>query len=403
MKLAAGPLREPEFRLLFAARTVSMSGSAMAPVALAFAVLDTLHGSATDVGYVLVARQAPVIVLLLVGGVWADRVPRHRVMVGSNLVSGSAQAGLAALLLTQHAQLWNLIVLSGVNAGANAFFFPASTGIVPQTVHETLLQTANSMLRLSLNGANIAGAALGGIVVSAVGPGWAIAFDAASFLAAAAITARMRIPALLREAGSTMLHELRVGWHDFWSRTWLWSIVLQFSLLIAAEGAALDVLGPKVSKTHFGGAGAYGAILAATVAGSVVTGVLLLRWRPRRTLLTATFAIMPLALPMLAFARPEPPAVVAVASFVAGAGLGIFGVLWDTTMQQEIPQDRLSRLSAYDALGSICLSPLGMAAAGPLAAAVGFRDAFLICAAVVVGATLPVFGVRDVRTMTRRV
>ncbi|HEV2590394.1 MAG TPA: MFS transporter, partial [Gaiellaceae bacterium] len=145
------PLRAREFRLLFAARTISMLGTAMAPVALAFAVLNTLHGSTTDVGIVLLVRTVPVIALLLIGGVWADRLPRHQVMVGANVLSGLAQAATAALLLTGAASLWLIAVLGALNGASNAFFFPASSGIVPQTVHVSLLQRANSTLRLSLN------------------------------------------------------------------------------------------------------------------------------------------------------------------------------------------------------------------------------------------------------------
>lgn len=402
MTFVPGPLRAREFRLLFAARTVSMAGSAMAPVALAFAVLTTLHGSATAVGVVLVVRQVPVIALILVGGVWSDRLPRHRVMVGSNLLSGLAQAATAALLLTGSAHLWSLAVLAAMNGASNAFFYPASTGIVPQTVHESMLQDANSTLRLSLNATQIAGAALGGILVAAAGPGWAIALDAASFLAAAVFTARMRVRAHGRAEGSTMLAELREGWTDFWNRTWLWAIVVQFSFVLAVETGGLDVLGAKVSKIHYGGAGWFGGILAATVAGNLAGGALMLRWRPRRMLRVASFGVFPLALPMIAFARPEAAIVVAVAGFVSGAGLGVFGVLWDTTMQQEIPHERLSRMASYDALGSLALTPVGLAAAGPVAAAVGMRTAFLGGAAVVIVATLAVFASRDVRQLSRR-
>lgn len=397
-----GPLRAREFRLLFAARSISMLGTAMAPVALAFAVLNTLHGSTTDVGIVLLVRVLPVIALLLIGGVWSDRLPRHHVMVGSNLVSGIAQAATAAVLLTGTASLWLIAVLGMLNGGSNAFFFPASSGIVPQTVHETMLQRANSTLRLSLNGTQIAGAALGGLVVAAAGPGWAIGADAATFFAAALLTARMRVRPAAREQVSSMVADLREGWRDFWSRTWLWVIVLQFSFVLAVETGATDVLGPKIAKTHYGGAGWFGVILAAAVAGNLVSGVAMLRWHPRRMLRTASFGVFGLALPMLAFARPEPAIVVTLASFASGLGLGVFGVLWDTTMQQEIPQARLSRLSAYDAFGSIFLTPVGLGLAGPIGALVGFRATLLGGAAVVVIATLAVFLSRDVRQLSRK-
>jgi MFS family permease len=398
----AGPLREREFRLLFSGRTISMAGSAMAPVALAFAVLD-LTGSTTDLGLVLAARQIPTVIFILLGGVWSDRLPRHQVMVASNVLSGASQAVAAALLVSGHARIWHLALLAAVNGSSSAFFFPASTGIVPQTVPQPMLQQANATLRLSLNATNITGAALGGILVAASSPGWAIAIDAASYAGAALCIGAMSLPAGLRIEGSTVLHELHDGWKDFWSRTWLWAIVLQFAVVNAVETGALDVLGPSVAKRHLGGAGAWGAVLAATSFGLVLTGVVMLRWRPRRILRTATFGIFPMVLPLLALAQPAPLLVVIGCGFLAGAGVEIFGVLWDTAMQQEIPGEKLSRLSSYDALGSLVLMPVGLAVAGPVGAAIGFRPAFLGSAVLIVAATALVLLSRDVRTLERRV
>jgi len=396
-----GPLRERQFRLLFAGRTISMAGSAMAPVALAFAVLD-LTGSTSDLGLVLAARQIPTVIFILFGGVWADRLPRHHVMVASNLLSGASQAAAAALLLAGHAQIWQLAVLAAVNGSSSAFFFPASTGVIPQTVPATLLQQANATLRLALNATNITGAALGGILVAATSPGWAIAIDAASYGLAALAIGAMHLPPGLRIEGSTVLHELRDGWHDFWSRTWLWAIVLQFAVVNAVETGALDVLGPAVAKKQLGGAGAWGAVLAAVSLGLVVTGTVMLRWRPRRILLMATFGIFPMILPLVALAWPGPLVLVIVCGFLAGAGIEVFGVLWDTAMQQEIPGEKLSRLSSYDALGSFVLMPVGLAVAGPLGAAIGLRTTFIGSSVLIVAATALVLLSRDVRTLERR-
>ena len=396
-----GPLRERQFRLLFAGRTISMAGSAMAPVALAFAVLD-LTGSTSDLGLVLAARQIPTVIFILFGGVWADRLPRHHVMVASNLLSGASQAAAAALLLAGHAQIWQLAALAALNGSSSAFFFPASTGVIPQTVPATLLQQANATLRLALNATNITGAALGGILVAATSPGWAIAIDAASYGLAALAIGAMHLPPGLRIEGSTVLHELRDGWHDFWSRTWLWAIVLQFAVVNAVETGALDVLGPAVAKKQLGGAGAWGAVLAAVSLGLVVTGTVMLRWRPRRILLMATFGIFPMILPLVALAWPGPLVLVIVCGFLAGAGIEVFGVLWDTAMQQEIPGEKLSRLSSYDALGSFVLMPVGLAVAGPLGAAIGLRTTFIGSSVLIVAATALVLLSRDVRTLERR-
>jgi len=395
-----GPLREREFRLLFAGRTISMAGSAMAPIALAFAVLD-LTGSKSDLGIVLAARQVPQVVFLLFGGVWADRLPRHRIMVGSNLVSGASQGAVAALLLTHHATIGLLAVFAAVNGCSTAFFFPASNGIVPQTVPEPILQQANATLRLALNATQIGGAALGGILVAAAGPGWGIAGDAVSFVLAAATLQAMRVRPPERTGATSLVHELHEGWRDFWSRSWLWAIVIQFGLALPAYTGALLVLGPAVAKARLGGASAWAAVLVAMQAGLILSGLVLLRWRPRRLLRTATFAVFSFALPLVALAGPAPLAVIIVAAFAAGAGSEIFGVLWDTTYQQEIPRELLSRVSAYDAFGSWVLLPLGYAVVGPVASAIGTGATFLGCAALVVIVTALVLAVPAVRSLER--
>jgi MFS family permease len=373
----------------------------MAPVALAFAVLD-LTGSTSDLGIVLAARQVPVLLLLLFGGVWADRLPRHRVMVASNLLSGTSQATAAVLLLSGHARIWHLAALAAVNGASSAFFFPASTGVIPQTVPIPILQQANATLRLALNATNITGAALGGLLVAATSPGTAILIDAASYVLAAACIGWMRLPAGLRMEGSTVLHELRQGWRDFWSRPWLWAIVIQFGVVNAAESGAANVLGPAVAKEHLGGPAAWGAVLTAESVGLVLCGLVMLRWRPRRILRVATYSVFSIALVLLALAGPAPLPVVIAASFLTGFGIEIFGVLWDTAMQQEIPQEKLSRLYSYDALGSWVLMPIGMIVAGPLGDAIGERATFLGAAVLVVVSTAAVLLSRDVRTLERR-
>jgi MFS family permease len=395
-------LRARDFRLLFTGQAVSMFGNAMAPVALAFAILNTLHGHATDVGLVLTARQIPVIVLLLIGGVWGDRLPRHHVMVVSNSVASLSQAGAAALLLAGKAQLWQLAALAAVNGASSAFFLPASSGVIPLVVEAPLLQQANALIRLAVNATNIVGAAIGGLLVAATNPGTAIAIDAASYAFAVLMFARMRLPTGLRIAGSSTVHELREGWHDFWSRTWLWAIVLQFSIVLAALTGATLVLGPVVAKAHLGGAAAWGAVLTAQSVGLVLSGALLLRWRPRRMLLVATLAMIPTGLLSFSLARPEPLVVVIVAAFVGGFCLEIFGVMWITTMQQEIPPHMLSRLTSYDALGSWALIPLGLLAAGPVAAAIGNPATFIGAGCIDVAAAIAVLFVRDVRQLSRK-
>lgn len=400
-KFRAGPLGERPFRLLFLGRTTSFIGSAFANVALAFAVLE-LTGSKADLGYVLAARALPQVVFLLVGGIWADRLPRHRVMVGSNVVSGLSQAAIATLLLLGHAHIWQLMALGAVNGLSSAFFFPAAVGIVPQTVSRSMLQSANALLRLGTNASFIGGAALGGLIVAATSPGVGLACDAASFLLAALFVGLIRLPPGLRMEGSNFFAELAEGWREFSSRPWLWAIVAQFGFVNAIEQGSQSVLGPVISKEYFGGAAAWGLILTMQSLGLLAGGLILLRFRPRRILRVATFGVL-LTIPfLLALAVPLPLVGVVAAAGLAGLGIEIFGILWDTAMQQEIPQQKLSRVSSYDALGSFVLIPLGLAAAGPVAEAIGTRPTILGAATISLVATLAVLFVRDVRTISRR-
>jgi MFS family permease len=399
-RLDLGPLRERSFRLLFFGRTTSFAGNAFANIAIAFAVLD-LTGSKSDLGFVLAARTLPQVLFLLVGGIWADRLPRHRVMVFSNVVSGLSQGAIAVLLLTGEAEVWHLLALAAVNGLSTAFFFPAATGIVPQTVPQRMLQPANAILRLGQNASWIAGAALGGLVVAATSPGVGIAVDAASFLVAAVLLAMIRLPATLRMEASNFLADLTEGWREFSSRTWLWVIVLQFGFVNAMILGVEGVLGPAVAQEHLGGAAAWGLILTAQSLGLVLGGLLLLRFRPRRLLLTGTLGFL-LTIPFpLGLAGPLPVAALILLAAIAGIGLETFGILWDTTMQQEIPQEKLSRVYSYDALGSFVLIPLGVAIVGPVSELIGTRETILGAAAISLTATLAVLLVRDVRTIER--
>ena len=397
---ALTPLREREFRLLFFGRTVSLFGSAFAPVAIAFAVLD-LTGSASDLGLVVAAGFVPQVFFILVGGIWADRLPRHHVMVVSDLVAGGAQAAIAVLVLTGSAEIWHLLALQVVRGVASSFFFPASQGIVPQTISARLLQEANALLRLTRNGTQIGGTAAGGIIVAATGSGWALAFDAATYFLGAAFLLGMRLPRDLTMPERHFARELREGWDAFRSRAWLWGIVVQFAFVNAAGVGAWAVLGPVVADADLGGAAVWGFILAAQSAGFILGSVFTLRYRPERILLVATLAIFPMAVPILLLAAPAPFVVIALAAFAAGFGIEIFGVFWDVAMQQQIPPEQLSRLYSYDALGSFVFIPLGAAVAGPMADLVGVTETLVGAAVVIVVATALVLLIDQVRDLRR--
>jgi predicted MFS family arabinose efflux permease len=397
----SGALRSRNFRLLLACDVVSLTGSSVALVATPFAVL-AVGGSAGDVGYVTTAMLVPVVVFLLLGGVIADRLPRYRVMVAGNVVQAAAQAASAAVVLSGHGVVWQLLVLAIVRGAGFGFYFPAEAGLLPLTVTSEDRTQANAIDRVGRNGAQIAGTALGGVSVAALGPGWGLALDAASFALAALLLAGMRFAVIPLSESAGMVRELREGWREFISRRWLWIIVVQFAFVNAIAVAAIDVIGPLVAKAHYGGARNWGLILAAYSAGSVIGGLAMIRLRPARMLLAATIAV-PLAAPMLfALAPPLTVPLVAVAALLAGASLQVFGVNWATTMQQEIPLTALSRVSAYDALGSLALAPVGTAVAGPLAADFGTSPVLAVGGALVVILTAAVLIVPEVRKLRRQ-
>jgi predicted MFS family arabinose efflux permease len=398
---ALGPLAERDFRFLFLGRTISLLGNAVAPVALAFAVLDDLDGSATELGLVLAAIWVPQILFILIGGVWADRLPRHLVMVGTDLIMFATQASVAALLLAERAELWHLVVLQVVRGVATAFFFPASTGLVPQLVSAPSLQQANALLLLSQSSMGILGAASAGVVVAAAGAGWALAFDAATFLASAALLVRIRLPRGARMQGSDIVRELREGWDEFRSRTWLWAIVVSAALGNFAIQVGVTVLGPVVADRELGGATAWGLIVSGEAAGFLVAGLVALRFRPERPLLVGCLALL-LHVPLVAaIAVPAPVALIVAVGVAGGFGIQLFNVLWVTTLQQHIPQDHLSRVSAYDLLGSFIAIPIGLTIAGPLSDVIGVHATIWAAGGLLLAATLPLLALPDVRRLRR--
>jgi MFS family permease len=395
-----GALAEPQFRLYFIGRTVSMLGAAISPVALAFAVLH-LTGSASDLGIVFAARTIPSVLFLLVGGVLADRLPRHHVMVVSSVFQGLSQAVLAVLLLTGSAEIWHIVALAAVHGAAGAFFMPASQGIVPQVVSRSRLQEANALLRLSRNATSVGGAALGGILVATVGAGWAIGIDAASFGISALVLLRLAIPAALRIEAPNFWRELHEGWRQFSSRTWVWVIVLAFGFINAFWTASYLVLGPVIAERDLGGAASWGFILSAASAGFFLGAVVSLRVRPRYPMRAGMLGIFGMVPTLVLLAVGAPTVVIALAAAVGGFGIEIFGVQWETALQQHVPNEALARVSAYDGLGSIVLMPIGYAVVGPVSETYGAEATLWGSAVFLVVLTALTLVSRDVRNLPR--
>jgi MFS family permease len=399
--------RRPEwagrnYSLLTAAAIVTNLGTHGALIAAAFAVLES-GGDGGDVGLVAAARTLPLVLFLLIGGAIADRLPRHRVMVAANALNCVSQAAFAVLVLAGDPQLWQMMLLTALCGTGQAFFNPAAEGMLMSTVDGEHASRAFALFRMAMHGAGIGGAALGGAMIAAVGPGWVLAIDAAAFAVAGALRAFLdvgHIPA--RAPGGGLLADLRDGWKEVTSRPWLWSIVAQFSVVVAVVGAADAVYGPLVAEESLGGARPWGLALAAFGAGTLGGALLMMRWKPRRMLLVGTLCVFPLALPSAALAVPVQIGALIVVMFVSGVAIEVFGVAWMTTLHQEIPEEKLSRVSAYDWFGSTAMLPLSTALAGPAEDFFGRETALWGCAALIVIVTALVLLVPDVRNLTRR-
>jgi MFS family permease len=369
------PLAERPYRLFFSATTISTLGDSVAGIALAFAVLD-LTGTPKPLylAIVFAGRQLANGALVLYGGVLSDRLPRNRILVGAAIGQCAAQAATAAVVLSGSATLALLVVLQVVYGAADAFVIPAETGLVPQTVSDERLQEANALRGMMRNLIFVVGPAIGGVIVVAGSPGIALAIDAASFAGAALLLARIRIPPRAAPAEHPyFLRELREGWREFTSRTWLWSTVVIFGL-----GNFFfmfwPVLGPTVAKEHLGGAGSWAKILVANGIGAVVGGAFALRYRPKLPLVACILWPMLVCVQLVTLALHAPTWVIAAASFFAGLGIAVHLTLWFTIFQREVPEHAQSRVSSYDSLGSFVLTPLGLVAAGLIAAGIGVSN-----------------------------
>ncbi|HJD82653.1 MFS transporter [Kitasatospora aureofaciens] len=391
-------LGEREFTRFFIGYTTSLLGSSMAPVAVAFSVLDG-GGGGTEVGWVLAARILPVVLVLLAGGVITDRLGSRRLMLGSEVLRGLVQGLLAALLATGHAPVGAMVALVAVWGIGEGLFMPAFGAIVPDLVRrKELLADGNTLLALSRSVSTVAGPALAGLVTAVRGPAAVLLIDALTYGVGALALAGLRLPDRPGgDGGGSVLAELRSGWGEFTARPWLWITTAQMGLFNLLVWAPFLVLGPLISQRELGGAGAWGLVMGVYGAGAVLGGLLMLGRRPERPLAVATVAALGWALPSAALAAgPSLPWLVA-AALVAGLGSAVCGTLYSTTVQHWVPPELLGRLTAFGAVGSFAVGPLGLAAAGPLSARYGTGGVLLVGAVWQVAAGAVVLGLPAVR------
>jgi len=395
-----GALEERNFRLLWLGQTGSTVGDGLTFVAIAFAVLG-IGGTATDIGIVFAAYSLPNVVFLLAGGVWADRLPRNLVMVGSDALRAVVQTALAFLLFSGTAEIWHIILAAALHGTASAFFAPASTGLMPQVVSASRLQQANALMAVSRGAAFIIGPAVSGILIAASGPGLVFAIDAVTYLLSMVTLALLRIERSTAGAEhASFASELAHGWREVRSRSWLLASLLTFAVSNVALGAFM-VLGPVIVDRELGGAAEWGVILTAGAVGALVGGGVALRWRPARPLLIGFAAMLVAGSRTLSLVLPSPVIVIAVASLATMAAISIANTLWETVLQQRIPQASLSRVSSYDWMVSLVFQPVAFALVGPLAATIGEVPTLLLATGIGLAANGGVLLVSSVRNMRR--
>jgi MFS family permease len=369
-------LRHPDFRYLFLGQSASAVGDQAVIVALALYVTQRT-GSASDLGLVLAAQALPMIALILFGGVWADRMARQRIMIAADVVRALLHAALAALILTGGASVTEMVVIEALFGAARAFFTPAYTGLLPQTIPEAYVQEAQALSSTTANLAILVGPALGTGLVLWLGAGEAFALDAATFVLSAALLAQVRARPRGRvgsePAQGSVLHELRAGWHEVASRPWVRVTIVAFTGAVLCAYAQWYALAPIVARDVYGGASRFGVLESVAGGGAVVGALVGIRWRPARPMLVGLLLTLFWPMQSIAFALAGPLAAVIGLAFLAGLGFSLFEVWWETALVRHIPPHALSRVSAYDWMGSLALLPVGFAIAGPLAAALGAR------------------------------
>jgi predicted MFS family arabinose efflux permease len=397
-----GALSERNFRNLYLGRAFSLFGDALVPVALAFAVLD-LDRSASALGTVLAVRAAALVLFLLIGGVIADRLPRRSILIVSDVIRLLAHGTMALLILSGNAELWHLVVLSGVFGLGWAFFLPTSTGFIPETVSASRIQQANALIASTYSFAQILGPVVAGVVVVAAGAGWALALDALTFLVSAIFVARINARAGGRERpASSVVVDFKEGWREFTARTWLWVDGVYSAVTALVVLPAFFALGPLVADRFLGGARSWATIVTAFGIGSVLGGLALLRLRPRRPLVVGVPPLVLLGVPLALLATTGEVVLIAAGALAGGFGLTMFNTLFETAVQEHVPAAALSRVASIDWMLSQALQPLGYALVGPITASFGLDVPLKGAALWILITTTVVLTVPSVRQLTRR-
>ena len=389
----------PYVKRFFVTRFISNLGNGMAPIALAFGILQLPNGSASLLGLVLGANTIATLIIFPFGGVIADRFGRIKMVAITDVMGSLGLIVQASFFATGHVPIW-VLLFANINFGLQAgIWWPAFSGILPALLPEEELQKGNAFLSFISNVALISGAALGGVLVTTSGATAALFIDAFSFLVAGVIVSTFRhlVPARSNNEHS-MMQDLIHGWKVFLSYRWIVAVVGGFSFIVMAWAGAQEVLGPLISLQRFHGASSWAFVLTAESIGLVLgslIGYRIVVKHPMRFMMIITWS---LSIYIWVLSGSHSLAFIAFTALLWGITLDLWGTIWTTAMVRQVPRESLSRVSAFDGMGSMFFRPLGLLIAGPLAAWLGIIHAmwfFALFSAVIVGIVLLVPEVRN--------
>jgi predicted MFS family arabinose efflux permease len=383
------------FWLLFSGRAVSYFGTYLAPIAVAFAILD-LGGSATQVGLSFAAWTLAQVATLAVGGVVGDRLPRRIVMIGSDTCSTAVRVAMGVLLIAGHAHIWELVALQGVGGASVAFYNPAFYGLVREIVPAEAMQRANSFLAIARYAAFPLGAAAGGTIVALIGSGTALVFDGGTYAASALLLAFVRVDSLAA-AGAGFVSQLREGWSAFIEHRWIPVTTAWIALYFLMTYAPFFVLGPVISKHSMHGAGSWGAIVTGEGVGALLGSLAGLRVRLRRPLTSVCWLLSLAAVQNVLLAFHPSVWLLSPAALLVGFAFALGAVVWDSTIQRTVAPDKIARVGAYGWMSSMVFLPAGYALAGPVSSLIGLRAELVLAAAWIVASTVVVVQVPSIR------
>lgn len=396
----------PAFRTLLIARIISNFGNGLGPIALAFGVLGLEGATATSLSIVMAAQLGPMVLFMLFGGVLADRFPRALVVGVSDVFLSAFVIANGVMLINGTATVFSLAAIAFVSGSLNALWWPAFAGLIPEIVEEDDLQSANSVVALGANGANITGTVAGGIIVAGIGAGWAMVADGFSFLIAGLLVFTLRKYGKTREQtehSPSVFDDLVHGWKEFSSRSWVVAVVAGYSIIAMIFESVFAVVGPVHAEQELGGPKPWSWILAA-LSGGMIAGVLVsLKVRPKHPLLIGLSAQLGVVAWIVTMGATNWIPLIMISAFFAGIALDFFMVLWQTAMQSNIPRESLSRVSSYDAFGSLALAPVGLIVAGPFTEKFGSSTTLIamgVIFIVVLAAMLAVPAVRQLEGKT---